>query len=99
MNYTSGLVTGVVGTLLLGVTIVAGLWLGLPRPETPKGEKPTPPATIPTFLKEDDVNAVTLTAEAVRRLALTVQPVEKKPMRRSRVFGGEVTVPWWPDGR
>ncbi|MGL4554879.1 MAG: hypothetical protein ACRC33_27240, partial [Gemmataceae bacterium] len=93
MSYNRGLLTGVAGSCLFAASFTAAFWVVTRRADEPPAEKPTPPATVPRPLKEEDINAVTLTAEAVRRLALEVKPVEKKAMPRSRVFGGEVTVP------
>ena len=54
---------------------------------------PSAPATVANPIKEDQLNTITLTAEAVQRLALRTAQVERKPMRRTRIYGGEVCVP------
>ena len=62
-------------------------------PSTTKPAAPPPPATVANPIKEDQLNTITLTAEAVQRLALRTAQVERKPMRRTRIYGGEVCVP------
>jgi RND family efflux transporter MFP subunit len=91
MTYRSGLFTGILFTLLL----VGATWwlLGFNQAGT---TKPTPhpaPASVPKPLKEDQINTLTLTPEAVERLALRTAPVATRPVRRVRVYGGEVTIP------
>lgn len=92
MNYRNGMVTG----FLLAVTVLgaaAGLWHWL-APAGPEAKpKPAPPAVVASPLKEEHINAITLTPEAVARLALQVAPVERKAVRQTRAYGGEVTVP------
>jgi RND family efflux transporter MFP subunit len=56
-------------------------------------EKPLPAATVSKIVKEDDLNTVSLSEEAEKRLGLKVAAVEKKTVRRVRVYGGEVTIP------
>ncbi len=63
---------------------------------TPEAKRPTQapaPASVPKPLKEDQINVITLSPEAAERLALRTAPVERKPVRRTRVYGGEVTIP------
>ena len=43
--------------------------------------------------KEADLSTVTLTPEAEARLAVAVAPVERKPMPRTALYAGEVTIP------
>ena len=94
MNYRSGIVTGVLATVILAGASGFGWWLFFAKPA--ETAKPTPPpiqATVPSPLKEDKINAVTLTADAEQRLALKTSLVERKSMKRVRTYGGEVTVP------
>lgn len=81
-------------TLALAALVGAGAWwLVNDRPGTAKSDKPTPPATVAKVVKEDDLNTVTLTEAAEKRLGLTLAAVESKAVRRVRVYGGEVTIP------
>jgi cobalt-zinc-cadmium efflux system membrane fusion protein len=93
MTYRSGLLSGFLISGLVAA-VAAGVWWVV-TPGTPP-TKPTPlpaPASVPKVLKEDQVNALTLTPEAVRRLGLETAPLQRKPMRGTRVYGGEVTIP------
>lgn len=81
-------------TLALAATVAAGAWWLVSNTPTPKTtDKPLPAAKVGTVVKEDDLNSVTLTQAAEKRLGLTLAVVEKKAVRRVRVYGGEVTVP------
>lgn len=62
-------------------------------PAVPKPPVPSPPATVAKPLKEEQLNTITLTAEAVQRLALRTAQVERKATRRTRIYGGEVSIP------
>lgn len=82
--------------LVVAVVGVAGAvaWLLMQRPaQAVKSAPPPIPASVPKPLKEDQLGAITLTAEAVKRLALRSAAVERKPVRQTRVYGGEVTIP------
>ncbi len=48
------------------------------------------PATVANPIKEDQLNTITLTADAVKNLNLQVGVVERKTLPRNRVYGGEV---------
>lgn len=63
------------------------------RQSDKKSTPALPPASMGKTLKEEDINVITLTPEAVDRLALTTAPVERRPMERKRGYGGEVMVP------
>lgn len=91
MKYISGVVTGVLGTVLVGG---AGLWVINAKPHD-SGKSPPPPipATIPKPFKEDQATAITLTPEAEARLGIKTAVIARKPMKRVRQFGGEVLVP------
>lgn len=67
-----------------GLAIVACLDLAAAEPAPARVEKP---------IKEAELTKVTLTPEAARRLGLTTAPVESRILPRTRIFGGEVTVP------
>ncbi|MFO0807597.1 MAG: efflux RND transporter periplasmic adaptor subunit [Gemmataceae bacterium] len=81
-------------TLALAAATAAGAWwLVTNRSVTGTPDKPAPPASVAKPVKEEDLDTVTLTEEAVKRVGLTVAPVAKKAVRRARVYGGEVTIP------
>ena len=95
MTYRQGVLTGILFTLLVvGGGAVAWWLLASGLVETAKpAAPPAPPATVPTPLKEDQINALTLTPEAISRLDLRTGLVQRKPIRRARAYGGEVTIP------
>jgi RND family efflux transporter MFP subunit len=78
---------------LAGAVGAAAWWLVVTTPGASKPDKPPAPATVGKVVKEDDLNTVSLTEDAEKRIGLTVGAVEKKAVRRVRVYGGEVTVP------
>ena len=90
MKYASGVITGVLGTVLVGGT---GWWLVAAKPGDGGKTSPPPiPATVTKGFKEDQAATITLTAEAEARLAIKTGTIERKPMKRVRSFGGEVLV-------
>lgn len=89
MNRGHAIVTALLCLLSAAVTS----WLVAPRPGNQAKTAPPPPATVPHVFKEEQVNAITLSAEAVERLALRTAPVERKRMPLTRVYGGEVVIP------
>lgn len=87
-----------IAKLLLTLAVVAILAVGAWRIVTHKSSgtevvKPALPASIAKVVKEADLNTITLTEDAERRLGLKVGIIEMKPARRVRVYGGEVMVP------
>jgi cobalt-zinc-cadmium efflux system membrane fusion protein len=81
-------------TLALAAVVGAGAWwLVTNKPAAKLADKPPGPVNVAKVVKEDDLNTVTLTEDAEKRLGLTLGPVEKKAVRRVRVYGGEVTIP------
>lgn len=87
-----------IGTTILTLALAAGVgaaawWLVTHSPAGSKAEKPPPAASVSKVVKEDELNTVTLSAEAEKRIGLTVGAVEKKAVRRVRVYGGEVAIP------
>jgi RND family efflux transporter MFP subunit len=79
-------VLGVVGS-------AAAFWvLRSGADEKSAAPKPTPPATT-KVVKETELNVLTLTPDAERRLDVKTAPVERKKVRRARFFGGQITVP------
>ncbi|MBX3400163.1 MAG: efflux RND transporter periplasmic adaptor subunit [Gemmataceae bacterium] len=81
-------------SLALAVAVLAGAWwLVTHKPQESKTEKPAPPANVSKVVKEEDLNTILLTEEAEGRIGLKLGRVEKKSVRRVRVYGGEVTIP------
>ncbi len=63
----------VVLTLALAAAVGAGAWwLVTNKPAANKPDKPPAPATVAKVVKEDDLNTVTLTEDAEKRIGLTV---------------------------
>jgi RND family efflux transporter MFP subunit len=94
MTYRSGVLTGAAAALLLAGAVAAGWWLLVGKPTDGGKSAPLPiPASVPKVFKEDQAAGVTLTPEAEARLAIRTAPVERKPVGRVRVYGGEVTIP------
>jgi len=90
MNYRLGFISGIVATLIL---VGAGWWIMRPPREVAKIDGPPPPASVTKIAKEDQFNLITLTVEAEKRLAIQTGVVERKPMKRTRTYGGEVMIP------
>ncbi len=85
-------------SIVLMLAVAAGVmagawWLVNSKASETKVEKPAPAATINKVVKEEDLNTITLTEEAEKRLGLKVGAVETKAVRRVRVYGGEITIP------
>jgi RND family efflux transporter MFP subunit len=81
----------VVAAVGIGGTVT---WLLMQGPaKAVKPAAPAIPATVSNPLKEEEVNHIKLSAEAVARLAIRFGQVERKPMRQTRVYGGEITIP------
>lgn len=76
----------------LGMVLLVGLAVGCSRSSAPPS-KPPPPATVAHPVSETQLNTVTLTEEAERRLGLQTAAVERRPNRRTRSYGGEITLP------
>jgi RND family efflux transporter MFP subunit len=93
MNYRGGLLTGIGATLLLVAAVFAAWWIATANHEPVKKTAAEPPAKIDKVLKEDEINRITLTDDAIRRLALTTAPITVESVARSRTYGGEVVLP------
>ena len=94
MGYRSGVMTGVFGTVLCGGVCVAAWWIANSTPAAAKSEKPAPPATVTKVLKEDEINVLKLTPEAVQRVGIETAVVERRSVQQSRTYGGEVMIPF-----
>lgn len=94
MSYAKGLWTGIAVSAIAGGLGWAALswWQPASTLSTKGGSLPAP-AAVPNQLKEDQLNTVTLTAEALTRLGLRTAAIERKSVARSRVYGGEITIP------
>jgi membrane fusion protein, heavy metal efflux system len=84
--------------LLASVSLAVGVgvgswWLLTQKSSTPKADKPAPPAAVSKIAKEDELTTITLTEEAEKRLGIKIAPVEKRPTKRVRIYGGEVMIP------
>lgn len=93
MGYRAGLITGILGALALSAGLFAAWQLrgGLAKPAAKAA--PPAPAVVGKTLKEDAVNEIVLTAEAVQRLAIETAPIKSQKVRRSRTYGGEAIIP------
>lgn len=78
--------------VLVAVLIVcSGLWM-ISTPEPRAESKPESPA-VGAKVTEEELGVVKLSDEASQRLGVRIGTIEVKPVRRVRVYGGEVTVP------
>ena len=55
--------------------------------------KPPAPAHTSQTVKETDLNTIELTPEAEERLGIETAAVERRAIRRRRIYGGEVVLP------
>lgn len=94
MTYRSGIVTGIALSLVVLGSAQAIYFFATAKVAAPASTSTSPaPATVVKTLKEDQINSISLTREAMERLNLRTVSVEMKPVRRVRVYGGEVIVP------
>lgn len=92
MTLRGGLAAGTVLALLVG-TLGIVTWQTLIRPPVKESPaKPIAPAQVKP-LPEDQFNVVQLTPEAVQRLGIRTAPIQRQPMKRTRLFGGDVLIP------
>ena len=104
MIQRDGIATGVLFTLLaLGAGV--GVWWLLGGKTTEPAKPPAIPANVPEPAKEEqfattvflkdkkEVKEFSLKPEGERALNIEYGIIDRKPMPRSRLFGGEVTVP------
>lgn len=93
MKYVQPIATAALALALAAAVGAGAWWLVTHKPAISSPDKPPPPAGVSKVVKEDELNTLNLTEEAEKRIGLAVTPVEKKAVRRVRVYGGEVTVP------
>ena len=80
---------GVAVLILVGVAV----WrLALAPASKGANAAHTSAATV-KVVKEEDLGLVKLSEEGLQRLGVRVDPVERKSVRRIRVYGGEIVVP------
>lgn len=79
--------------VFLAAVVACGWWLLSREPGTQAPDKPPPPTEIAKIVKEDEFNTITLSAEGAQRIGLALAKIEKKDVRRWRVYGGEVMIP------
>jgi cobalt-zinc-cadmium efflux system membrane fusion protein len=82
----------------MSVVLLAVLWMSSAAPALAAGTDAASSAkaklaNVSHTVKEADLNAITLSAEAEKSLGITVAKVENKAIGRSRVYGGEVVIP------
>src|SRR5262245_14216238 len=93
MTYRSGILTGVIATLLACGAAFAGWRLWVAKPGDSSKSTPAVPATVAKPFKEDEAVTFTITAEAETRLAAEFGEIARQPVRRQRTYGGDVMVP------
>lgn len=93
MKYLQRIATASLTLALASVTAIGVWWLVSHKAASNASVKPPSPARVDKVVKEEDLNTVTLTEEAEKRIGLRVASVEKKAIRRVRVYGGEVAIP------
>jgi membrane fusion protein, heavy metal efflux system len=93
VKHVQSIANAVVLLTLFAAVGAGAWWLVTYKPTVSSPDKPPPAASVGKVVKEDDLNTLALTEEAEKRIGLAVTPVQKKSVRRVRVYGGEVTVP------
>jgi hypothetical protein len=73
-------------------TALALALCGAASPATEPGPVQAP-AKVDQPVKETALTSLTLTPEAERRVGLVTAPVERRNLTRTRLFGGEITLP------
>jgi RND family efflux transporter MFP subunit len=91
MTYRAGIITGIICTLV--VVVIAWRLLTADPTSAMKADVPPIPAKVHNTFKEEASGTFMLTAQAARQLALKTGTLDRKPVRRVRVYGGEIAVP------
>ena len=73
--------------------IVIGLLLAGCERKSAAPPPSVPPAKIAAVVSEESLNRITLTAEAVKRLAIETATIETRSLPRFRPYGAECTLP------
>lgn len=85
---------GVVRTILLAGLMMAGMLVaGCEQKPSKAAAAPVVPAKVDKVVSEEKLNLLTLTADAVKRLAIKTAPIETRPIRRVRPYGAESVLP------
>jgi hypothetical protein len=103
MSYRSGVLTGLLISVLAAVTAGAAWWAFF-SPPTANKDKPKPPEPAQvskapgqyqsnTLIEDQQVNLIVLTPEGVETLALRTELIQRKPMHRARLYGGDIVLP------
>ena len=79
--------------LLVIVGTFLGAWWIVTAAPPEKEARHVPAAANLKKVSEGDLGTITLTEEAEQRLGVQASPIEKKMIRRVRIYGGEVIVP------
>jgi len=93
MNRFQRLTMGILTLAVAGAVGAGAWWLVTNKPTPAKTDKAASSADVKKVVNDDDLNTVTLSEKAETRIGLTVAAVAMKPVRRVRVYGGEVMVP------
>ncbi|HEX4132745.1 MAG TPA: efflux RND transporter periplasmic adaptor subunit [Pirellulales bacterium] len=78
---------------ILAFWVILGPFVGCSQGNKATAPKADPPAKVAHVANEEQVNTIVLTAAAEARLGLTTAAVERRSMRRTRTYGGEVALP------
>jgi multidrug efflux pump subunit AcrA (membrane-fusion protein) len=92
MTFARGVLTGIGITLLCVAAGWLAWWLLAPHKQEKAGAKAAA-ANVARPIKEEQLNSIELSPEAVARLALATGLVEKRPMPQTRFYGGEIVIP------
>lgn len=93
MSSSNNIAKNYVVPIALVALVGTALWLAIaPRPAKAQREA-VAPAVLERLVQESELNRIRLTREAEDRLKLQLVKVERKPMPRVRVVGGEIMAP------
>jgi cobalt-zinc-cadmium efflux system membrane fusion protein len=93
MKFNKAVRTKILVALLTSGVGVATWWMVTAKAPEGTPSKYASPATVAKPVTEDDLNTIMLTPEAEQRLGVRTAAIERKAVRRVRVYGGEVMVP------
>src|SRR5438046_1793201 len=75
------------------IILLAGFSLGCEHKSAGAAKKSESPANVPNVPKENQLNTFTLSPESEARRGIETKAIQKKPIVRRRVYGGEVVLP------
>jgi multidrug efflux pump subunit AcrA (membrane-fusion protein) len=94
MSYRSGFFSGFIFSLIACGASAAAYWIATTKPESEtKKSSSSAPAKVAKPLKEEEINTITLSLEAIERLGLRTGTIEKKRIQRTRIYSGELMIP------